>query len=258
MSLETKEILSFLGSDAADLDAFKAEFGTKYIPISERDKAVGEIAGKTQHSITKAAKDMGIELTKDELKDKPLHEIPSILAEKVKGRFIELEAGKSATAQEIEAKFTEKISGYEKKLADIKALNDTTAQAFEAYKTDVATKEKTRTVGEKFDTAFGGLSFAQSVNDMTKVGFKSVVRERYTFDVAEDGSEVVLSKDGKQVPSKAKAGTFATFAEVLNDEFKSQPGLAAVADSKKVPTFGPSMVIPSVDTKPVRQVAARH
>jgi hypothetical protein len=104
------------------------------------------------------------------------------------------------------------------------------------------------------------LPFSQTVSDFTKKGFEASVRDKYRFDLSEDGTPVVRDAEGQAVKSKVNAGKFATYAEVIESEFKSVKELQAVADPKKVHTFAPNVNLTGVqsDHKTVRQVAARH
>lgn len=255
MSMEAKDILGYIGIEAAGLEELKTAFNEKYVPADKHKADLGAVNGRVTSSLTKAAKEIGVELSKDELKDKDTTEIPLILAEKVKSRFAELEGAKSATATEIESKYKTEIETWKTKANEFKGLAETAGQNLEAFKTEVATKEKQRVVGSAFDKAFGSLAFGTTVNDLTKTGFKALVAEKYKFDIDDEGNEVVLGTDGKKVPSKSKAASFANYAEVLSAEFETRPELKAAADSKKFPIFGGSVTPPVEDGKRNPRVA---
>lgn len=238
MSIELKDITAFTGIEAEDIESFKAKFNESYVPKAEHSKAIGEINGKLSHAVKKVGKELGVELDAEDLK-KPLTEVLPLFGERVKTRFIELEGQKSATAEEIEAKYKGEVETYKQKVNDYKQLNDTLKSQFEGFKTEVETEKKTFKVATHFDKAFSGLNFAENANEYTRKGFKSEVATKYAFDLNDEGSPVVRDKSGNIVQSKAKAGTPATFDEVLALELK-EAKLEKVADSKKVGTFVPN------------------
>jgi hypothetical protein len=239
MSIETKEVLAFIGIEADSIDTLKEQFNTKYLPKEEHVKTLGELNGKLTASIKKAGKEVGIELDATDIKDKSLTEIIPLFGERVKGKFTELEGHKSSTAEEIEAKYKGDLSTYQQKVNDLKQLNETLKSQFEGFKTEVETEKKTFKVDSYFDGAFGKLNFAESAGDFAKIGFKATVSQKYRFDLNDEGAPVVRDKEGNIVQSKAKAGTAATFDEVLANELK-EAKLEKVVDSKKVNTFVPS------------------
>jgi len=238
-ALKVEDVLSFIGIEAEDIDGLKEQFNGRYVPKEEHSRTMGELNGKLSHAVKKVAKEVGIEFDASDFKDKPLTEVLPLFGERVKTKLTEIEGQKSATAEEIEKKFNERITGLTQKVTDLSQMNDTLKSEYEGFKTDVVTKEKTFKVSTHFDGAFGKLNFAETAGDYAKLGFKSAVASKYKFDLSDEGAPVVRDKDGNIVQSKAKAGTPATFDEVLANELKDAK-LEKVVDSKKVGTFVPS------------------
>jgi hypothetical protein len=86
--------------------------------------------------------------------------------------------------------------------------------------------------------ALGSLPWSSTATPILRKGFEATIAEKYKFDLDGD-SPVVRDKDGNIVQSKAKAGSPASYEEVIASEFEAS-GLKAVADSKKVPNFVPN------------------
>lgn len=241
--IELKDLAGFIGIDVTDettIDQVKEAFNGKYVPLEKHSSSLGELNGKVDHSIGKAAKLMGVELTADEKKDKNLHELPLLLAEKVKARFDELAGDKSATQEQIEAKYKGQLTAFEQKVADLSALNQSLSTQFEGYKVEVETKERNRKINSVKSEALGKLPWSQTATPILKKGFEATIAEKFKFDLDGD-TPVVRDSQGNIVQSKAKAGTPASYEEVISMEFEAS-GLKAAADNKKVSTFGANQV----------------
>jgi hypothetical protein len=253
---EALEVVKFLGIEADTVDAAKAAINEKWVPQEQHSKAIGELNGKFTHELTKVAKNLGVEVDKSEFKDKSTVEIPAIIGTKLQAKFTELEGQKSATATEVEAKYKSEIDKYKSKITDLEGLTASTAKQFEDFKSTVETEKRNGRISAEFGGVFSKLPFSQTVSDFTKKGFEASVRDKYRFDLSEDGTPVVRDVEGQAVKSKVNAGKFATYAEVIEAEFKSVKELQAVADPKKVHTFAPSGgAIPPVEPNGKSKVA---
>jgi regulator of RNase E activity RraB len=232
--IEIKEVAEFLNVEAEDFEGLKAAVNEAYVPKKELTKVQGELNGKFEHALKKVAKEIGIDA--DELKGKPVLEALPLVGEKVKSRFTELEAGKSATAAEIEERFKAEADTYKQKVNDLKALNETLKSQYEGFKTEVESENRAFKINHQFDGVFSKLPFSKTTTEITKRGFKSLLTEKYQFDLSEEGAPVIRDKAGNIVQSKVKAGTPATFEEVFTAELKAEK-LDGVVDTNKIPTF---------------------
>ena len=241
--IELKDFADFVGIELTDdstMDTVKTAFNEKYVPAEKYSTGLGELNGKVSHSIGKAAKELGIELTKDDTKDKPLHELPLILAAKLKGRMDELAGDKSATQEEIENKYKGQLTTFEQKVKDLSELNQSLSTQFEGYKVEVETKERNGKINSVKSEALGKLPWSQTATPILKKGFEATIAEKFKFDLDGD-APVVRDSAGNIVQSKAKAGAPASYEEVISMEFEAS-GLKAAADNKKVSTFGANPV----------------
>lgn len=240
MPIELKDIAEFTGlviTDETTLDDVKSKFNELYVPVKKHSDTLGELNGKVSHAIHKAAKELGLEIPKEAFKDKNIYELPSVLGEFAKTRMEELESAKGATAEEIEAKYKSDLEKYKGKVTEKESLLADVQGQFETFKTQVETDRRKSKVESEYGKVFGGLKFAETVKDLEKAGFEAMLKNNYQFDLDDEGLPVVKDKDGKAVTSTAKAGTLATFEEVITSEFKKL-GLDSKVDPKKVSTFG--------------------
>ena len=242
--LEAKDVLSFIGfENVNDIEELKSRFNEKYVPTETHKTTLGEINGKVTHAIKKNFKEIGIELSADELKDVSTTDLPALYTTKAKEKFDDLQNQTKLTKDQLESELGKDL--------------ETLSSEFTEFKTNVVTENKNREINTRLGAAKGSLRFSDKVDDFTKKGFHVTVAEKYKFEV-EDGKEAVRNGEGSIIMSKANAGTPATFNEVYDQEFKATE-LGAVADTKKVTTFvTPSANATTPKGTPQREVAPRH
>ncbi len=256
--LEAKDVLSFIGfENVNDIEELKTKFNEKYVPTETHKTTLGEVNGKVTHAIKKNFKEIGIELSADELKDVSTTDLPALYTSKAKEKFDDLQSQTKLTKDQIESELGKDLEKYKQQVSDLTQMKETLSSEFTTFKTNVETENKNREINTRLGAAKGSLRFSDKVDDFTKKGFHLTVAEKYKFEV-EDGKEAVRNSEGTIIMSKANAGTPATFNEVYEQEFKSTE-LGAVADTKKVTTF----VTPSANATPSkgtpkREVAPRH
>jgi hypothetical protein len=259
-NFELKDVATFLDiaiTDTTTIDEFKESVNKKFVPADRVNTAVGEITGKALHAIKKEFKSIGLEVDAAELKDKAITDIPALFASAAKAKFDELEKAKGMTTEQAEAKFRADLEKAHKQINDLTGLHTATVADFEAFKTDVVTKERNNAIGSEFNKVFGSLKFSETKDQYAIKGFKAELTETYKFDIDEKGSPIVRDAKGDLIKSKVKVGEPASFEEVITNKF-IESKMGAVADSKKAPTFGapPTVFIPP--TKGAKQPAPRH
>jgi|FLOH01.1.fsa_nt_gi hypothetical protein len=256
-TLEVKDVLSFIGFDnVKDIEELKKGFNEKYIPSETHKTTLGEVNGKVTHAIKKNFKEVGIDISSDELKDVSTTDLPALYASKVKAKFEELESQTKLTKEQVESKLSEDLNKYKQQVTDLTKMKDTLSSEYTQFKTNVELENKNREINTRLNTAKGSLKFSDKVDEFTKKGFHVSVNEKFKFEVNE-GKEAVRNDKGELVMSKANAGMPATFSEVYQEEFNATP-FAAVADKTKVTTFVTPSQSASTQTTQVREVAPRH
>src|SRR3990167_7486955 len=94
-----------------------------------------------------------------------------------------------------------------------------TAQEYEGYKKEVVNKFKSSNINRFKKEALGKLEFKQDITPVEKMGFESVLNEKYDFDLDENESPFIKDKKtGQRIASKKVIGQFMTAEEILNEE----------------------------------------
>lgn len=242
MPIELKDFSKFLDieiNEETTSEQLTEAFNAKYVPVETHSKALGELNGQVQHAIKKSFKDIGLEVDSAELKDKTTKDLPSIFANAAKAKFTELESQKGATAEEIEKKYQADLDKFKTTLKDKETLLNDVQTQFEGFKTSIEQEKRTGKIQSEFGKSFGSLKFSESIHELAKEGFKAKIATEYQFDLNEEGQHIVKDKEGNLVPSKVKAGSPATYEEVIVDAFKKS-GLEQVVNPNKVNTFVPT------------------
>jgi hypothetical protein len=259
-NFELKDVSQFLDipiTETTTIDEFKESVNKKFVPADRVNTAVGEITGKALHAIKKEFKGIGLEVDAAELKDKAITDIPAIFASAAKAKFDELEKAKGMTTEQAEAKFKADLEKAHKQINDLTGLHSSTVAEFDKFKTEVVTKERQGAIGREFDAALSKLKFSEAIPPLAVKGFKADLTETFQFDIDEKGSPIVRDSKGEAIKSKVKHGEYASYEEVITNKFVESK-LGAVADSKKVPTFGAPPTQYAPPSNGARQPAPRH
>jgi len=156
--------------------------------------AQGVMKGASETALRRGLTGMGMELGKDEIKDKPINEIIDLVFDKVTGKHDELKA----TAQQ----------GNDEKLTKLQSQFDTLTSEAGQYKltaqeatdkmaqieTDSAKKLEEMTIGVHVSTAKSRIPFIDDLSDIQRLGYNSLVKE-LEFTIVDDKVEV--TKEGK-------------------------------------------------------------
>lgn len=228
--MDLKEILDYLGVDAdvADLDSFKAEFGTTFIKrdqVPMDDELAGRIWGKKtgilQKAIEKAAASLGFELPDPTFKTIKHEETILKMAEAINANFeAERETLKSQIKGDggaVTAEFEKKIKAWEKKFNDSQALLGNVTTEYEQYKEGHTKEKRGSLVKNHFEEAKAALKIAKETDPLKLKGLIAEFHEEYDIQVNDENTEVypVLKSNGQRVKSSKKASEFASTAELL-------------------------------------------
>lgn len=230
--MEAKDILSYLGlkEDIKDMDAFKDAYNKEYVKrsIAEKDddivnKVTGKFAGSTLTAIKRMAKKMNITVEKDVFENKKVEEVIDFLGEHLENEVgnikNEYETKLKATETDAVKEWKEKHEKLESKYRDtdslVKTMKDQLAQKDNEFKSKI----KEFKLGDVKKSAFGNIKFANTVDDLKKRGFETLIDEKYELDL--DDTENVFVKDkktGQRIPNPAKNGEFLSYSDVLYQE----------------------------------------
>lgn len=234
MAVETKEILEYLGlkaDDVKDLETFKTKFDTDFIKqsnITEDLEPVKKILGKTfgtlENEVKKIANkfELEVDFNSEDFKGKKVTEKFNFVIgeyDKKKQSIIEelnakVGQGNDEKVKELETKYTKAIN----EAKDYKNLLKTTTTDFESYKADSQTKEKNIKLDFFKTQALAKVKFKADINEYEKEGYISKIEKSLVFDLDENGKLIVLSKEGKRIPSTKQTGAFMEAEEVLQEE----------------------------------------
>lgn len=242
MSLQD-EMLDFLGIDPKTVDSiekFKEKFsgeGAAFIPASELTdtksetfkrfvpKVVGQIAGKSTAVVKKRLSEMEIDLSPDEIKDKPFEDILDIALGKTvntyKQKISDYETKLQHTNDERVVDLTTKLEQYKQKATDYETANRSLKEAYEQETTAHKNELKSFKLTTRKNDIFGKhIKFGSTVKDLEKEGYFSKIEKNYKFELSEDENDIeVFSKEtGARIPNPKKAGAFMSVPEILEAE----------------------------------------
>lgn len=269
MAIELTNIYDYLSFDPKDLDTpekFKAKFDEIYIRQSDAasdpafiDKAFGKNILKTVTAAKKIAEGMGVELDKEQLKDKKFDEqiayilTASVKAKEEKIKDLETKIGAPGEAEKV---WAEKYSKLESKLNDTTKLHTATVTAFDEYKTATETEKKTWAVTAANKELWGKAKFASGAKELEKVGFQAQFEKNFKWQIDETGNPFLGNEKGERIKSDLKQGQFKEPYEILESE-AIKAGVWAVSDPKgALPLTKNNPVLPGQNNLPTnfRQV----
>ena len=232
MPIDQKEVLEYLGiKDAPEnLEAFRKSFDASYIKKSpdviKQDeelygKLLGEKIGGVSTKLRRGLKQIGIELSDPDVKDKKIEEIIEMGLKKASehfgGKITELEGqvgkGNDEKVTELQ-KQLEKIQG---KYTDLKGLHDNTMQEYETSKATWATEKKGIKKQVQFGEAIKGIKWKSGITDIEKKGFFATFDEEHTVDLDDKDTPEVFDKSGKRIASGKESGKFVSLSEALEN-----------------------------------------
>lgn len=266
--MELKDISTYLGIEAENLDDFKQKFSSIYDKKGTVDREavaheVGRLKGTWGVELKRIAKDNGIEFEPDELKDKKLEDIFGLTLAKYKSmsedaiQKIKDESRKSKPAdiQEWEGK----VSKLNDKIGQLEATNnllkDEMAKKEQAYLGEI----KNTKLGLQEESLWNSVKFRHDLDDITKLGFKSYIKSNYKIDLDDKDQIVITDKEGKFIPDSTKHGAFKSATQVITEEALNKKLLEKNPDGGRkmnLPTFATPK--PDEGENPVRPIARRY
>jgi hypothetical protein len=188
-------------------------------------KITGKYTGSIETKFKSSLKELGVELTADELKDKKIEDI------------ITLGSGKlAASLEELKKKGSE---GNDKKLNDLQKQFEDTAKKLkdtegflEAAKTLVSEKDKEKeSVIKSFKLNHiitetkSKVPFSDSFTDLSKRGFDALFNEKYVVELGDNDAVIVKDKKTGDPVKNANKTDFIGFEELYKQELTAAGGL---------------------------------
>lgn len=266
MSQEVKatDLLALLGlpQETSNLDEIREKFEQTYVPLeSLKDPKnphtqalapalVGKVTGVTATTLKRKLKQYGLELTADDLKDKPIEQLVELglerLHENQNQKLKSLEDQLAQSTDQKTAELTAKLDKLQAKYQDTTALLE---QARTQYETEKGSWEK-QLRGQRLDWERAKLhetaiKWRPDVKEVEKEGYFARLAKAYQLELDDQGRLEVLDASGKRIPSAKQAHTFKTYEEVLEETGRT---LGVWADNPKAGqpvAKSPSFLVPA-------------
>lgn len=237
MEPKTKDLLSLLGlpeDQANNLEQLRETFEQKYVPIEALkdpknphaaalgSALVGKVTGVAQTSLKRKLKSYGLELTSDEMKDKPLEALVELgldkLHEHTSQQLKALETQLSQSSDQKSQELSAKLDKLQAKYADTTALLEQARAQYESERGQWETQLKgQRLEWERAKLHETAIKWRPDVKEVEREGFFSKLSKTYRLELDEQGQLEVLDASGKRIPSARQAHSFKTYEEVLEE-----------------------------------------
>lgn len=222
--MEVKEVFEALNLPA-DIDSKEKlveTFRKSYIPLSEAhedEEIKKKITGAIYGSLNTEAKRL-FGLKTEDIEGKQFKDVLKTVNERYSAKLSELEqsAGKNndekfntlkSEFEKINLQKSQYENDLQKLLQEKQNLEKNFQNELKQFKIESVYKEKK-----------SKLPFADSIPEVAKVGFDSIIKSKYVIDFDEKGEPIVLDKEGKKIPKKDRAGEYLGLDEVFDMELE--------------------------------------
>ena len=229
--METKEILETIGLDPAKvttkeqlLSEFDTKFITKEAAIKDetiKSKITGEVLSSVEVNFKRDLKEIGIELSADEIKGKKLSEVQKIGISKAKDFFeSQINDLKTKAGQGNDEKVKEKekeLEAWQKKFSDLKGLHDSTTNEFNSFKQNTESEKRNSIKSSLYEDTMSKIKWKDKSTDLEMAGIRTIINSELSFDLNENNQLDVFDKNNQRLKSKVKAGEWMTPKEAIEE-----------------------------------------
>jgi hypothetical protein len=225
--MELKDILSFTGIEADNIDDFKTKFQESFVNKTNahadpdiRKKITKTVFVGQQNVFKKFFGENGIdtdseEFTKAEKLEDYIRTGISKLSDAKQAELEELKSKVGATNDEIVKQKEAAIEQLKKKATDLETNWKKTAAELETERANFSTKLKENSIQNAINEARKQIKTKAKLSDVEKLGLDAALRSRLKFDLDETGKPYVTNDKGERIPSKAKASEFVSPVEAM-------------------------------------------
>lgn len=229
-TIKQEDIFEFLGVKPETIEDFKKAFETEFIRkslVTTDKELTGKIYGSRLGSLETKAKSItkkyGLELLPEEIKDKQVEDLLEMsfakMAEANKKAVEELEKQLSGTKEDVAKSWQEKYTKVEQKSKDLESLLEKTSSDFEGFKLQTTKERKSDKLNIFKEQALSKLKYKPGIKDVEKIGFITMLDQKYDFDIDEkDNSFFPKDKGGNRIPSAKTTGKFKSVEEIFEEE----------------------------------------
>ena len=256
--------------EAESLEAAKELLSSEFIKKAEVHKdetivgqIIGSRIGKLDTALNQLATANGLEFDENTKKAKIEDKISFVFesTKKMLSEKDELLKGKGGDElkAKIEAEYKQKIEGLTKELSSTKDLLTHNTNEFNTFKSNVEVEKKNFRLTNEFENARKKISLSPEAKPLEIKGFETTIKDKYVFDLNENGEAVVMLKEtGKQIPNDKQMGTFMNIEQILQKEAEElRIHAKAPAAGKKTGTFTPQPAAPSTPTASSKRISPR-
>jgi len=229
--MEAKELLDFMGIEAANLDEFKEKFSPKYFTekqvFDNKDllgKFTGKTMGKIKQTMLKEARESEIPFTNNEFDESDIETVFKTLktrqADHFTNQLAEVKSQIGKSGEDAIAPYKEKLTKFEQALADEKKAKQDIMAEYEGYKSTSAGVIKNTRIDYFKKDLMTSIPYDPTAmkDELKRKGWESHVSENFKFDFDETDQPVILDKSGAKIKNPQKADQWLTPKEVLTAE----------------------------------------
>lgn len=261
--IKSSDLLQLLGlpSDTSNLEEIRQKFEETYVPVEAlKDPKnpyaqqlapafVGKVTGVATTTLKRKLKNLGVELTAEEIRDKPLEQVLEVGLEKVaestsqKIKTLEEQIGQSSDQKS--AELTAKLEKLTAKYNDTTQLLEQARQQYETERTQWEQQFRGQRLEWARSKAHEAIKWRPDVKEVEREGFFARLNREYKLELDDQGRLEVLDPSGKRIPSGKQAHAFKTYEEVLEEAGKSLGVWADNPQAGKPVSASPAYVVPA-------------
>lgn len=208
MAIEAKELLELMGFDRQvdTLDEAKEAFHELWVSknLAHKDKDIrGKVAGEVLGAATTKLKSI-FSLDGEEIKDKKIEDLIQLSAEKMQKQIDEAKQKGTKTDDERVKQLETEKADLAKKAKEEESLRLSLAKQLEEKDAAFANEKKQLILNDRLTKIKSEIPFAKDISQVSKIGFETLLTQKYNFDLDEKNEVVVTDKEGNRIQNAAK------------------------------------------------------
>lgn len=225
--MELKDILSFTGIEADNIDDFKTKFQESFVNKANahsdpdiRKKITKTVFVGQQNVFKKFFAENGIdteaeEFTKAEKLEDYIRTGIGKLSEAKQAELEDLKSKVGATNDEVIKQKESIIEQLKRKATDYETNWKKTAAELETERANFNSKIRENSIQSAIAEARKQIKTKAKLTDVEQLGLDAALKTRLKFDLDDTGNPYVTNEKGERIPSKTKASEFQSLAEAM-------------------------------------------
>jgi len=273
--LKPQDLLNLLGlpaEEATSLEAIREKFEQTYVPIealkdpknphtqSLAPAFVGKVTGVATTALKRKLKSYGLDLTADEMKDKPLEQLVELglekLSESQHQKLKSLEEQLSQSSDQKSQELASKLDKLQSKYNDTQALLEQARSQYETEKSGWESQLKGQRLEWARAKTHEAIKWRPDIKEVEREGFFARLNRDYKLELDDQGRLEVLDASGKRIPSTKQAHAFKTYEEVLEEQGRALGVWAENPKAGQPVGKMPAYVVPAPGTTPASATPA--